>query len=165
MLLIYQQLREEFHFLHFFDGFRTSHEIQKIEVIDHADLAKLVDMDAVQAFRDHALNPEHPVIRGTAQNPDIFFQAKQASKPFYDALPAVVEEYMNEIGKLTGREYKLFDYVGAPDAEHIIIAMGSVCETIEETLDVLLQKGEKTRFNQSKTLQTMGSRISKSSNA
>ena len=130
-------------FLHFFDGFRTSHEIQKIEVIDHADLAKLVDMDAVQAFRDHALNPEHPVIRGTAQNPDIFFQAKQASKPFYDALPAVVEEYMNEIGKLTGREYKLFDYVGAPDAEHIIIAMGSVCETIEETLDVLLAKGEK----------------------
>lgn len=130
-------------FLHFFDGFRTSHEIQKIEVIDHEDFAKMIDMDAVQAFRDNALNPEHPVIRGTAQNPDIFFQAKQASKPYYEALPKVVEEYMNEIGKLTGREYKLFDYVGAPDAEHIIIAMGSVCETIEETLDVLLAKGEK----------------------
>ena len=130
-------------FLHFFDGFRTSHEIQKIEVIDHEDFAKLVDMDAVQRFRDNALNPEHPVIRGTAQNPDIFFQAKEACKPYYEALPKVVEEYMDEIGKLTGRHYKLFDYVGAPDAENIIIAMGSVCETIEETLGVLLAKGEK----------------------
>ena len=130
-------------FLHFFDGFRTSHEVQKIEVIDHADFAKLVDMDAVQRFRDNALNPEHPVIRGTAQNPDIFFQAKEASKPFYEALPAVVEEYMNEIGELTGRKYKLFDYVGAPDAEYVIVAMGSVCETAEETLKVLLAQGEK----------------------
>ncbi len=130
-------------FVHFFDGFRTSHEVQKIEVIDHDDFAKLVDMDAVQEFRDKALNPEHPVIRGTAQNPDIFFQAKQASKPYYEAVPAIVEEYMNEIGKITGREYKLFDYVGAKDAEHIIIAMGSVCETIEETLNMLLSKGEK----------------------
>ncbi len=130
-------------FLHFFDGFRTSHEIQKIEVIDHKDLAKLCDMDAVQRFRDNALNPEHPVIRGTAQNPDIFFQAKEACKPYYEALPKVVEEYMDEIGKLTGRKYKLFDYVGAPDAEHVIIAMGSVCETVEETLKPLLEKGEK----------------------
>ncbi|MEG0291628.1 MAG: pyruvate:ferredoxin (flavodoxin) oxidoreductase [Anaerovoracaceae bacterium] len=130
-------------FLHFFDGFRTSHEVQKIEVIDHAEFAKLVDMDAVNEFRANALNPEHPVIRGTAQNPDIFFQAREASRPYYEALPEIVANYMNEIGKVTGREYKLFDYVGAPDAENIIIAMGSVCETIEETLDVLLAKGEK----------------------
>ncbi|MEG0919072.1 MAG: pyruvate:ferredoxin (flavodoxin) oxidoreductase [Anaerovoracaceae bacterium] len=130
-------------FLHFFDGFRTSHEIQKIEVIDHAEFAKLIDMDAVKEFRARALNPEHPVIKGTAQNPDIFFQAREASKPYYDALPAVVAEYMAEISKITGREYKLFDYVGAPDAENIIVAMGSVCETIEETLGVLLAKGEK----------------------
>lgn len=130
-------------FLHFFDGFRTSHEVQKIEVIDHADFAKLVDMEAVQKFRDNALNPEHPVTRGTAQNPDIFFQAKEAAKPYYEALPKVVEAYMNEIGKLTGREYKLFDYVGAADAEKVIVAMGSVCETIEETLEVLLARGEK----------------------
>ncbi len=130
-------------FLHFFDGFRTSHEIQKIETIDYDDFAKLVDMDAVEAFRHNALNPEHPVIRGTAQNPDIFFQAREASQPAYDALPAVVEEYMNEISKLTGREYKLFDYVGAPDAENIIISMGSVCETIEETMNTLIAKGEK----------------------
>lgn len=130
-------------FLHFFDGFRTSHEIQKIEVIEHEDLAKLLDWDAVQRFRDEALNPEHPVIRGTAQNPDIFFQAKEAAKPYYEALPEIVENYMKEIGKITGREYKLFDYVGAPDAENIIIAMGSVCETIEETLEVLLAQGEK----------------------
>lgn len=130
-------------FVHFFDGFRTSHEIQKIEVIDHGDFAKMVDMDAVQAFRDKALNPEHPVTRGTAQNPDIFFQAKEACKPYYEALPKVVEEYMKEIAKVTGREYKLFDYVGAPDAKNVIIAMGSVCETIEETIEVLIEKGEK----------------------
>ena len=130
-------------FLHFFDGFRTSHEIQKIEVMDHKDLEKLVDKDAVKAFRERALNPEHPVVRGTAQNPDIFFQARQANQPYYEAVPAVVEDYMKEITKITGREYNLFDYVGASDAEFIIIAMGSVCETIEETLDVLLAKGEK----------------------
>ena len=130
-------------FLHFFDGFRTSHEIQKIEVMDQKDLEKLVDKDAVKAFRERALNPEHPVVRGTAQNPDIFFQARQANQPYYEAVPAVVEDYMKEITKITGREYNLFDYVGASDAEFIIIAMGSVCETIEETLDVLLAKGEK----------------------
>ncbi|MCL2437379.1 MAG: pyruvate:ferredoxin (flavodoxin) oxidoreductase, partial [Clostridiales bacterium] len=130
-------------FLHFFDGFRTSHEVQKIEAIDYADFKKLVDMEAVQKFRDNALNPEHPVVRGTAQNPDIFFQAREAAQAYYDALPAIVVNYMDQISKLTGRPYKPFDYVGAPDAENIIIAMGSVCETIEETLDVLLAKGEK----------------------
>lgn len=130
-------------FLHFFDGFRTSHEVQKIEIIEHEEFAQLVDMEAVQKFRDNALNPEHPCIRGTAQNPDIFFQAREASKPYYEALPAIVADYMKKISKITGREYKPFDYVGAPDAENVIIAMGSVCETIEETLRALLDKGEK----------------------
>ncbi|MDD2216879.1 MAG: pyruvate:ferredoxin (flavodoxin) oxidoreductase [Eubacteriales bacterium] len=130
-------------FLHYFDGFRTSHEIQKIEVVEYEDLAKLVDMDAVQEFRDLALNPEHPVVRGTAQNPDIFFQAREAANCYYDRLPKLVADYMDELAKVTGRAYKPFDYAGAPDAEHIIVAMGSVCETIEETMDVLLAKGEK----------------------
>lgn len=130
-------------FVHFFDGFRTSHEVQKIETIDYADFAKLVDMDAVKAFRKNALNPEHPVLRGTAQNPDIFFQAREASNKFYTAIPAIVEQYMNEISKLTGRNYGLFNYYGAPDAEKVIIAMGSVCDTIEETIDYLTSKGEK----------------------
>jgi pyruvate-ferredoxin/flavodoxin oxidoreductase len=130
-------------FLHFFDGFRTSHEVQKVEVIDYEVFRKLIDMDAVQAFRDHALNPEHPVIRGTAQNPDIFFQAREAANCYYSELPAIVEDYMNKISKETGRNYKLFDYVGAPDAENVIVAMGSVCETIEETMNVLLAQGEK----------------------
>ena len=130
-------------FLHFFDGFRTSHEVQKVEVIDYEVFRKLIDMDAVQAFRDHALNPEHPVIRGTAQNPDIFFQAREAANCYYTELPAIVNDYMSKLSKETGRDYKLFDYVGAPDAENIIVAMGSVCETIEETMNVLLAKGEK----------------------
>ncbi|MDR2356101.1 MAG: pyruvate:ferredoxin (flavodoxin) oxidoreductase [Clostridiales Family XIII bacterium] len=130
-------------FLHFFDGFRTSHEVQKIEMLDYDDLKGLVDHDAVQAFRDRALNPEHPVIRGTAQNPDIFFQAREAANPFYDRLPAIVTEYMEAIGRLTGRAYKPFDYVGAPDAENVIVAMGSVCETIEESLTRLLEQGKK----------------------
>ncbi|MCL1982629.1 MAG: pyruvate:ferredoxin (flavodoxin) oxidoreductase [Clostridiales bacterium] len=130
-------------FLHFFDGFRTSHEVQKIETLDYADFKGLVDTEALQRFRDNALNPEHPVVRGTAQNPDIFFQAREAASKYYDALPAIVAGYMKEISELTGREYKLFDYVGAPDAENIIVAMGSVCETIEETIDALAAKGEK----------------------
>ncbi|WP_130863242.1 pyruvate:ferredoxin (flavodoxin) oxidoreductase [Bacilliculturomica massiliensis] len=130
-------------FLHFFDGFRTSHEIQKIELIDHEDLRSIIDMEAVQKFRDNALNPEHPVIRGTAQNPDIFFQAKEASNTYYNNLPAIVDEYMQKVAKITGREHKLFEYVGAPDAENIIVAMGSVCETIEETMNVLMAQGEK----------------------
>ena len=130
-------------FLHFFDGFRTSHEIQKIEVVDYDVYRKLIDMDAVQAFRDRALNPEHPCIRGTAQNPDIFFQAREAANKYYEALPDIVADYMKKLGKEIGRKYQPFDYVGAPDAENIIVAMGSVCEAIEETLPHLLAKGEK----------------------
>jgi pyruvate-ferredoxin/flavodoxin oxidoreductase len=130
-------------FLHFFDGFRTSHEVQKIETLDYDEIAALVDGDAVRDFRDRALNPEHPVIRGTAQNPDIFFQAREAANPFYDRLPAIVTEYMDKVGRLSGRSYKPFDYVGAPDAENVVVAMGSVCETVEETLSPLLAEGKK----------------------
>jgi pyruvate-ferredoxin/flavodoxin oxidoreductase len=129
-------------FLHFFDGFRTSHEVQKIEAWDYDDLSEMLDHDEVKAFRDRALNPEHPVVRGTAQNPDIFFQAREAAQPFYDRLPAIVEDYMDKVSEKTGRSYKPFDYVGAPDAEHVIVAMGSVCETIEETIENALA-GEK----------------------
>lgn len=130
-------------FLHFFDGFRTSHEVQKIEVIDYDDFAKLVDYDAIKAFRDRSLNPEHPVTRGTAQNPDIFFQAKEASNRYYEQVPDIVADYMDQISKITGRQYKPFTYYGALDAENIIVAMGSATETIEETIDYLIQKGEK----------------------
>lgn len=130
-------------FLHFFDGFRTSHEVQKIEVIDYAEFDRLVDHDAINAFRNNALSPEHPVTRGTAQNPDIFFQAREASNNFYKAVPEIVVNYMNEINKITGRDYKPFNYYGAPDADRIIIAMGSVVEAIEETIDYLNARGEK----------------------
>ena len=130
-------------FVHFFDGFRTSHEIQKIEVLDYDDLRKMVDWDAVAEFRARALNPAHPVIRGTAQNPDIFFQARESANKFYDAVPDIVVEYMDKIGELTGRKYKPFDYVGAPDAENVIVAMGSVCETIEETMNKLISEGHR----------------------
>ncbi|MCB5560476.1 pyruvate:ferredoxin (flavodoxin) oxidoreductase, partial [Anaerosalibacter bizertensis] len=130
-------------FVHFFDGFRTSHEIQKIELIDYEDLKNLVDMDAVKEFRNRSLNPERPYTKGTAQNPDIFFQAKEASNPYYDRIPDMVNDYMQEITKLTGREYKPFNYYGHPEAENIIVAMGSVTETIEETVDYLIEKGEK----------------------
>lgn len=130
-------------FLHFFDGFRTSHEIQKIEVIEYDEFKKLVDYDAVNAFRNNALNPEHPVTRGTAQNPDIFFQAKEASNTYYERIPDIVAGYMDDISKITGRDYKPFVYYGHPEAENIIIAMGSVTEAIEETIDYLMSKGEK----------------------
>ncbi|BEU87874.1 pyruvate:ferredoxin (flavodoxin) oxidoreductase [Selenomonas sp. TAMA-11512] len=130
-------------FINFFDGFRTSHEIQKIEVIDYKDLEKLVDYEAVKAFRSRALSPNHPVIRGTAQNPDVFFQGQEAVNPYYDAIPDLVEEAMADLAKITGREHHLFDYVGAPDAERIIIAMGSICQTAEEVADYLNKKGEK----------------------
>ena len=130
-------------FLHFFDGFRTSHEVDKIQVWDFKDLDEMLDWDSVNAYRRNCLNPERPVQRGTAQNPDIFFQAREASNKFYDALPAVVEEYMDKVNTKIGTDYKLFNYYGAPDAEHVIIAMGSVCETIEETVDYLNAKGEK----------------------
>jgi pyruvate-ferredoxin/flavodoxin oxidoreductase len=130
-------------FLHFFDGFRTSHEIQKIDALDYDDLAGILDKEAVSAFRGRALNPEHPVLRGSAQNPDIFFQAREASNRYYMAVPGIVENYMEEIYKLTGRKYGLVDYYGAPDADRVIVAMGSVCDTIEETIDYLLSEGEK----------------------
>ena len=136
-------LKSRVPFMNFFDGFRTSHEIQKIEAIKQDDLAALLDMEALQAFRNRALNPEHPVTRGTAQNPDIFFQAKEAANPFYDAVPDMVEAYMQEITKITGREYHPFTYYGAPDAENIIVAMGSVTETIRETIDYLNAQGKK----------------------
>ncbi len=130
-------------FIHFFDGFRTSHEIQKIEVLDYDDLAKLVDMDAVQDFRSRSLNPMNPRVKGTAQNPDIFFQAREAGNVYYTDVVDVVEDYMGEISKLTGRDYKPFNYYGAPDAENVVIAMGSVCEALEEVVDYLNAKGEK----------------------
>ena len=130
-------------FVHFFDGFRTSHEMQKIEVLEYDELAELLDWDAVKEFRDRALNPEKPVLRGTAQNPDVFFQAKEAANPYYNAIPDIVADYMTEISKLTGREYAPFNYYGAEDAEHVIVAMGSVTDTIEETVDYLMERGEK----------------------
>ena len=130
-------------FLHFFDGFRTSHEIQKIETWDYEDLKEMADMDAIDAFRKNALNPNHPVQRGSAQNPDIFFQAREACNPYYDALPAIVQEYMDKVNEKIGTDYKLFNYYGAADAEHVIIAMGSVCDTIEETIDYLVAAGKK----------------------
>jgi len=130
-------------FIHFFDGFRTSHELQKIEVMDYDDLAELVDYEAIKRFRHNALNPEHPVTRGTAQNPDIFFQARESVNDFYDVVPDIVAEYMKAISKLTGREYRPFNYYGAEDAERIVVAMGSVTDTIEETVDYLLEQGEK----------------------
>lgn len=130
-------------FIHFFDGFRTSHEIQKIELIDYDEYIKLTDFEAVNAFRKNALSPEHPITKGTAQNPDIFFQAKEASNNFYTAVGDIVADYMKEISTITGREYKPFNYYGAPDATDIIIAMGSVTETIEETINYLSKQGEK----------------------
>jgi len=130
-------------FLHFFDGFRTSHEYQKIEVIDYDDVAKLIDYDALNEYKSRTLNPEHPVAKGSAQNPDIYFQGREAANKYYEAVPGIVEYYMNELYKITGRQYRPFDYYGAPDAERVIVAMGSVCETIEETIDYLLKQGEK----------------------
>ncbi|WP_416988874.1 pyruvate:ferredoxin (flavodoxin) oxidoreductase [Alistipes dispar] len=130
-------------FLHFFDGFRTSHEIQKIELIDEALLTALLDRDALKAFRARALNPEHPVTRGTAQNPDIYFQTREAANKFYDAVPDMVADTMREISKITGRDYKPFVYYGHPEAEHIVVAMGSVTETVKETIDYLSKQGRK----------------------
>ena len=130
-------------FVSFFDGFRTSHEIQKIETIDYADMKPLLNMDKVAAFRARAMNPEHPDVRGTAQNPDIYFQGREASNSYYDAIPEIVEEYMRKVSALTGREYAPFDYVGDPKAERVVIAMGSSCETLEEVVNHLNAKGEK----------------------
>ena len=130
-------------FINFFDGFRTSHEIQKIETWDYEDLKDMVSMEAIDEFRAHALNPNHPCQRGSAQNPDIFFQAREACNPYYDAMPAIVQEYMDKVNEKIGTDYKLFNYYGAADAEKVIIAMGSVCDTIEETIDYLTAAGEK----------------------
>ena len=130
-------------FINFFDGFRTSHEIQKIEAWDYNDLKKLVDMKEVEKFRNHALNPEHPALRGSAENGDIFFQHREACNPYYDALPATVESYMKKVNKLLGTDYALFNYYGAPDAENVIIAMGSICDVAEEVIDYMLKKGKK----------------------
>ena len=130
-------------FINFFDGFRTSHEIQKIETWNYEDLKDMADMDAIDAFRRNALNPNHPCQRGSAQNPDVFFQAREACNPYYDAMPAIVQEYMDKVNAKIGTNYKLFNYYGAEDAEHIIIAMGSVCDTIDETVDYLLAQGKK----------------------
>ena len=130
-------------FLNFFDGFRTSHEVQKIEAWDYKDLEEMVDKDAIAAFRARALNPEHPVLRGSAENGDIFFQHREACNPYYDALPAIVEEYMDKVNAKLGTDYKLFNYYGAPDAEKVIIAMGSVCDVAEEVIDYMLKAGEK----------------------
>ena len=130
-------------FLHFFDGFRTSHEYQKVAVWDNEDLADMLDYDAVNEFRHRSLNPEHPAQRGTAQNPDVFFQAREASNKYYNELPGVVEDYMNQVNEKLGTNYGLFNYVGAPDAEHVIVAMGSVCDTIGEAIDYLNANGEK----------------------
>ena len=130
-------------FLNFFDGFRTSSEVQKVEVIEYDELEKLLDKEAVAEFRNRSLNSERPVTRGTAQNPDIYFQGREAANRYYLAVPEIVEGYMEEINKITGRNYGLFNYHGAPDAEHVIIAMGSVCDTAEEVVDYLIKKGEK----------------------
>lgn len=130
-------------FINFFDGFRTSHELQKIETWDYEELKDMVDEEAIEDFRKNALNPEHPCEMGSAQNPDIFFQAREACNTAYEDMPAIVQEYMDKVNEKIGTDYKLFNYYGAPDAEKVIIAMGSVCETIEETIDYLMQKGRK----------------------
>ena len=130
-------------FINFFDGFRTSHEIQKIETWDYEDLKEMVDMDAINAFRARAINPEHPVLRGSAENGDIFFQHRESCNPYYDALPAIVEDYMNKVNEKIGTDYKLFNYYGAPDADRVMIAMGSICDVAEEVIDYMLAKGEK----------------------
>jgi len=136
-------LKAKVPFLHFFDGFRTSHEVSKIEMQDYADIAKLVDMKDINDFRARALNPEHPVQKGTAQNPDIYFQNREAANKYYDAVPGIVKEMMEKVSDLTGRKYDLFDYVGAPDAEKVIVLMGSGCDTVEETINYLAKQGAK----------------------
>src|SRR5699024_9792290 len=130
-------------FLHFFDGFRTSHEIQKIEVIEYDELAELVNHDAIERFRNNALNPENPKTMGTAENQDVYFQSVEASNKYYENIVGITEKYINDINKITGRDYVLFNYYGAEDAEDVIVAMGSVTETIQETVDYLMAKGQK----------------------
>ena len=136
-------LKSRVPFLHFFDGFRTSHEIQKVDMIEYEDIAKLVDYEAVEAFRKRGLNPERPVQRGTAQNPDVFFQNREAANAFYDRVPDIVAEVMKQVGELTGRHYKPFDYYGCEDPEQVVVLMGSGAEAVEETIDYLAARGYK----------------------
>ncbi|MBN1277752.1 MAG: pyruvate:ferredoxin (flavodoxin) oxidoreductase, partial [Deltaproteobacteria bacterium] len=136
-------IRTRLPFVHFFDGFRTSMEIQKIEMIDYKDMASLVDWDAIDEFRNSAMNPEYPQVRGTAQNPDIFFQNREAANPFYERIPYIIQEEMEKVGKMVGRSYNLFDYVGDPEADRIIVSMASSCEVIEETVNYLIELGER----------------------
>ena len=136
-------IRSRVPFVNFFDGFRTSHEIQKIEVMEQEDLEPLVDREALAEFRSRALTPEAPVARGMAENGDVFFQHREACNKYYDAVPEIVEEYMGKISEITGREYHLFNYYGAPDAERVIVAMGSVTQAAQEAIDHLVAKGEK----------------------
>jgi pyruvate-ferredoxin/flavodoxin oxidoreductase len=133
-------------FLHFFDGFRTSHEIQKIECLDFDDLAKLIDYKELQNFLKHALNPDHPSLITTGKNSDIFFQERESCNPYYNNLPEIVQNYVDQLGKVTGRNYKLFQYYGAPDAERVIVAMASVSGAAHETVDYLTAKGEKVGY-------------------
>jgi pyruvate-ferredoxin/flavodoxin oxidoreductase len=130
-------------FIHFFDGFRTSHEIQNVELIDYEDMGALVNWEAVKGFRARGVNPENPELRGTAQNPDIYFQGREAANAYYLMIPEIVRNNMKKVGELTGRHYKLFDYVGHPHAEKIVIAMGSACETIEEYINYMVKAGER----------------------
>ena len=141
-------IRSHIPFMHFFDGFRTSHEIQKIRVIPYEEFDKLLDRDAVAAFRAAALNPEHPTLRNTVQNPDVYFQFREANNRFYDELPGIVEEYMQKINEITGEDYHLFNYYGAPDAERVIVAMGSVSGTVRETVAQMNAQGEKIGYLQ-----------------
>src|SRR5271157_1105937 len=136
-------LRSRIPFVHFFDGFRTSHEVQKIEALTDADLSALIDNQLIAAFRARGMSPDHPVLRGTAQNPDAFFQGREACNAFYTACPQIVQEAMDKFTKTVGRAYKLFDYVGAPDADRIVVLMGSGCEAAHETVDYLVKQGEK----------------------
>ena len=142
-------LRASVPFFHFFDGFRSSHEIQKIEMIDYNDISSLVDWNAIKKHRERALNPEKPHLRGSAQNPDIYFQVTEAANKYYHAVPKIVEEEMEKVRKLTGRSYHLFDYFGAKDADRIIVMMGSGAEAAEETVDYLNKKGEKVGLSKS----------------
>ncbi len=144
-------------FINFFDGFRTSHEIQKINVWDYKDLKDMVDMDAVKAFSESALNPEHPTMRGSARKRRYLLPAQEACNKYYDAVPAIVEKYMDKINEKIGTDYKLFNYYGAPDAEKVIVAMGSVCDVAEEVIDYLTAKGEKGRSCKGSSLQTLQS--------
>jgi pyruvate-ferredoxin/flavodoxin oxidoreductase len=136
-------LKAESPFIHFFDGFRTSHEVQKVELLDDSVLRSLIKDEWVIAHRERALTPDRPIIRGTAQNPDVYFQARESVNPFYVAYPEILQQAMDKFGELTGRQYHLFDYHGDPEAERVIVLMGSGCETVHETVDYLLPKGKK----------------------